>query len=187
MFITYNYIWNISLQESASSLWKGCKILSDIKTSFQISRWSSRAWSFYQTSVVFLEKCVERFVFFHQLWFHDLNLFPVRRCISGRNPFQLFWGQGEDNFPEMTPRISSHLFHFFSPFDVFATQVQRSIIIFSPVIWQFLIVVVSMIFRHIFLGFQIIKAHSNSRIACGRSSEVSMFGIVWPVYRDVGY
>ena len=32
MFITCITIWNISLQESASSLWKGCKISSDIKT-----------------------------------------------------------------------------------------------------------------------------------------------------------
>ena len=32
MFITCITIWNIILQESASSLWKGCKISSDIKT-----------------------------------------------------------------------------------------------------------------------------------------------------------
>ena len=32
MFITCITIWNIVLQESASSLWKGCKISSDVKT-----------------------------------------------------------------------------------------------------------------------------------------------------------
>ena len=40
MFLT---IWKF-LQESASSLWKGCKMPSDIKTSCQISRWSSCAY-----------------------------------------------------------------------------------------------------------------------------------------------
>ena len=36
MFIIIT-IWNMFLQESASSLWKGCKIPSNRKTSFQIS------------------------------------------------------------------------------------------------------------------------------------------------------
>ena len=40
MFITCITTWNMFLQESASSLWKGCKISSDIKTEFQSSRWS---------------------------------------------------------------------------------------------------------------------------------------------------
>ena len=34
-------IWNMSLQENASSLWKRCNIRSNIKPSFQISRWAS--------------------------------------------------------------------------------------------------------------------------------------------------
>ena len=32
-------IWNMSLQENASSLWKRCNIPSNIKPSFRISRW----------------------------------------------------------------------------------------------------------------------------------------------------
>ena len=59
-------IWNMSLQENASSIWKRCNIPSNIKPSFQISRWGSFVYrgifyqgSLYQKSMVFLEECVK--------------------------------------------------------------------------------------------------------------------------------
>ena len=55
MFIT---IWSIFLQESEFSLWNGCKIPSDIKTSFQISRWNSFVYivPFWINEIVPVEK-----------------------------------------------------------------------------------------------------------------------------------
>ena len=100
MFIT---IRKRFLQQSASSLWKLCKISSNVKTKFQISRWSyfvyvmvllskgyGNPWRMCAKSY-FMELYSKMYITLLRSFWYNMDFPSCRRHYFGNYPLQKWW------------------------------------------------------------------------------------------------